>query len=152
MPMTPSGAVQLFDQAANIPLPLMVTTAVDAVVQSANVLNMEYLAVQQAWVALGSPAPAPVQYAITHATIDLRVTLAFNLQEAFGANAGFRAQFSSSVQTGALASLFVNARASASLATYANAYYANRFNLRGEYVCTIRLEIAPVFAPTASGT
>ncbi|UCC64339.1 MAG: hypothetical protein JSV36_04590 [Anaerolineae bacterium] len=148
MAMTPSGAVQLFDQAAHIPLPMMVTSAVQSVVDASNILNAEYLALQEDWVTAGSPPPAPIQYAITRATINLRVTLAFNLQQSDVARSGWSLR--TSARTGGLLSLFV--KASANFATYANEYHANRFNLRGEYVNTIHIEIAPVFAPTASGT
>lgn len=153
MAETPEGAVQLFNQAANIPLPAMITQAIEAVVAAANILNEEFLATQEEWLlppptGAGGAPPAPVQYAITRATIDLKVTLAFNLAEFESAQNSWKAGLRA--RTGGLLSKWV--KASGYFATNANEYHSNRFNLRGEYICTIHLEIAPVFSPVASGT
>jgi len=144
-----AGAVQLFDDAAAIPLPAMIVNAVQAVLDASEYLNNSFLDAQEAWVANGSPPPAPVQYAITRAAITLKVSLSFDLtqQEEFTR----ASQASLTAEVGGRAGL-VKFKAKGSYSTSTTIKRTNTFNLKGEMVTTIEIDIAPVYAPSASGT
>jgi hypothetical protein len=147
--MTAPGAVALLNDYANVPLPKMVVNAVQAVVDAANLLNASYMDVYSSWLTdYGGSPPAPIQYAVTEATIDLKVTLAFNLDQQDDWEKATK--YGASARTGSFISRFVKARAY--YATTVNERHQNKFNLTGEAVTTIHVRIAPVFQPTPSGS
>lgn len=151
MAISPNGAVELLAEAANVPLPLMVVDAVQAVINAAHMLGVSFHEQQEEYLKLPLTASdpnepsqtnvaPPVQYAVARATIDLKLSLAFDLSQREEVATGTSANVSA--RSGAFFNRFV--KFSGSFATSTSRRQVNQFNLSGELVTTIHIEIAPV--------